>query len=117
MLLFVADLRIYFLPDFFSRCDNALPATDLLALLVLPSLSTFDAVDATLGLVTFFDILLKFNVYPCHRQIATLGLFIFPLGLYNLIVEFVNLSVGVRNVKFAVAQPFRMITEPIPRSK
>ena len=64
MLLFVADMRIYFLPDFFSRCDNALPATDLLAVLVLPSLKTFDAVDATFGLVTFFDILLKFNVSP-----------------------------------------------------
>ena len=46
----------YFFLLLFSRCDKTLPATDLLAELVLLSLSTFEAVDATLTLVIFFAI-------------------------------------------------------------
>ena len=46
----------YFFLLLFSRCDKALPATDLLAALVLLSLSTFEAVEATLALVVFFAI-------------------------------------------------------------
>lgn len=47
----------------FSRCDKALPATDLLAALVLPSLSTFEAAEATLALVVFFAIDKLFSYY------------------------------------------------------
>jgi hypothetical protein len=50
-------LSNYFFLLSFSRCDKALAATDLLAALVLLSLSTFEAVEVTLALVVFLPLI------------------------------------------------------------
>jgi len=51
---------------FFSRCDNALAATDFSRFVDFGSFKIFDAFEATDLLVTFFAIshlLQKFNIY------------------------------------------------------
>ena len=51
---------VYFFFPLFSLWESALPAALLLAALVLPSLKTFEAIDATVLLVTFFAIIYNF---------------------------------------------------------
>ena len=50
------EFAAYFFFPVFSLWERALPAALLLAALVLPSLKTFEATEATALLVTFFAI-------------------------------------------------------------
>lgn len=66
-------------------CDKALPATDLLALLYLPSVKILDAVDATLELVCF---LLAIGTPP----------FVYIVLLFNTVV-IIPQYIGIYNRK------------------
>ncbi|MCX6177778.1 MAG: hypothetical protein NT163_00085 [Chlorobiales bacterium] len=66
---------VYFLFRLVAFCESALPAADFDALLVLPSLSTFEAAVAAFALVCFFGDLV------CDNALAAAALELVPVDL------------------------------------